>query len=142
MSRRRMVVLSPLTHGAVALAFPRGYPVPSELKSTVAPEKRTVAPENTASVTWTLPPENIAPYRSPPSKVTPYGRVNDVQDGVEMMQAIGDGEYRKAFSKGMGIFAGGAASAICGTGVAPYQWPSLPAELDAAVTITRHPPIA
>ncbi|WP_086855686.1 hypothetical protein [Streptomyces coeruleofuscus] len=50
-----------------------------------------------------------------------YGRVNDVQDGLEMMQAIGDGEYRKAFSKGMGIFAGGAASAICGTGVAPYQ---------------------
>jgi uncharacterized protein RhaS with RHS repeats len=47
-----------------------------------------------------------------------YGRVHDVKDGVEMMQAIGDGEYRKAFSKGTGIFAGAAAGATCGTGVA------------------------
>lgn len=30
-----------------------------------------------------------------------YGRVNDVQDGVEIMQTIGDGEYGKALSKGM-----------------------------------------
>jgi RHS repeat-associated protein len=46
-----------------------------------------------------------------------YGKVNDVKDGYEMVKAIGDGEYRKAYSKGMGIFAGAATGATCETGV-------------------------
>ncbi|MFE9181449.1 RHS repeat-associated core domain-containing protein [Streptomyces sp. NPDC007126] len=44
-----------------------------------------------------------------------YGKVNDVKDGVEMMQAIGDGDYRKAYSKGMGMLAGAATGATCET---------------------------
>ncbi|MFJ8150498.1 RHS repeat-associated core domain-containing protein [Streptomyces sp. NPDC096048] len=46
-----------------------------------------------------------------------YGKVNEVKDGVEMGQAIGDGYYRKAYFKGMGMLAGAATGATCGTGV-------------------------